>query len=214
MLYVKNTYAMFARYSIAITLLLSASTVPSVGADTDHWHRKNLYDAAARAYYIPYQLWTGARWDGGRQPEPHDVDIRFMKEKSIEGPIRWNHPYLKREFSVYRRLNRGKEQLFAFYPNGIGRVYDNRERRYYDADIKFPAGPGWKVGVPVDFKQRFWRDGESRDNIRTVTIEITDLRFDRDEVLEEMTYRYSVNGRLDHEYSYRPNLGMVRLKEY
>ena len=199
------------KWPAALMFLVSSAALAGPGAV---WHKRNLYDENTQTYFIPYHLWTGMPWDGSKRLEFHKTDSRFMGSKSIEGPAAWKHPFLQRELQVYRRDNKGKVQLFSFFEQGIGRVYDNREGRYFDGDIKFPAGAGWKVGVPVDFKQTFWREGESRLNVRTVTIEILALKFDKQDVLKELRYRYLVNGTPDHEYTYRPNEGMVDLVEF
>ncbi len=176
------------------------------------WYRANLYDVTTQSYYIPYQLWTGAPWDGNKKLEFHAVDKNFMTSKTIQGPTPWMHPHLKREYLVYKRLNRGKAQLFTFYEKGIGRVYDSREQRYFDMDIKFPAGPGWKIGVPVDFEQKFWKGENIKGYTRTVTILILAIKFDDADVMKELTYCYSVNGVPDNEYTYRPNFGMTDVR--
>jgi hypothetical protein len=198
---------------LLLVLALVWSCAATAG-DENVWQRSRLFDEKTGTYFIPYHLWTGMPWDGGTKLEFHKTDSSFMASKSIEGPEAWAHPFLKREFQVYRRDNRGKVQLFSFFPRGIGRVYDSREQRYFDGDIKFPAGPGWKVGVPVDFQQTSWKEGNGKANVRTVTIEILAIDFDRQERLRELRYRYLVNRVPDHEYTYQPNEGMVRLVEF
>jgi len=176
------------------------------GADSA-WSYKNLYDEHSKSFYIPYQLWTGAPWDGSKTLQFHKANSSFMGHKFISGPEPWTHPYLKKEYQVYRRVNDGKYQLFVFLERGIGRVYDNRNQRYFENDIKFPAGFGWKVGTPVDFKEKVWSGGKLIERI--VTVEVTDMKFGEDKILKEMSYRYSVDRVPDQSYTYRPNEGMT-----
>ena len=40
------------------------------------------------------------------------------------------------------------------------------------------------------------------------------MKFDINDVLLRMTYTYSVNGKLDHRYTYAPNKGLISLKKF
>jgi hypothetical protein len=190
---------------IALLFLLLLQS-PATGADSA-WRYKNLYDENTKSFYLPYQLWTGATWDGSKKIQFHKAHSLFMGRKVITGPEKWTHPHLKKEYQVYSRVNDGKVQLFTFLERGIGRVYDNRGQRYFENDIKFPAGPGWKVGTPVDFKEKVWSGSSVSERI--VTIKVAEMKFDEDKTLIEMSYQYSVDHVPDHSYTYRPNEGMV-----
>ncbi len=188
------------------------------------WSKQNVYDPETDTYYIPYHLWTGAYWDGNKNENVilHSADTVFWVngtyETHIKGPEIWRHPYLDKEFKVYRRTksNRDKVQLFVFHENGIGRVYDHRPTRSYDRysdgkEVKFPAGWGWKIGVPQTFSFTIWDNGKKRS--RMTTIEITAIEFDHESVMTALKYNYSVNGILDHKYVYRPRNGMAVARE-
>ena len=188
------------------------------------WSKQNVYDPETDTYYIPYHLWTGAYWDGNKNENVilQSADTVFLvngvSETRINGPETWRHPYLDKEFKVYRRTksNRDKVQLFVFHENGIGRVYDHRPTRSYDRyydgkEVKFPAGWGWKIGVPQTFSFTIWDNGKKRS--MTTTIEITAIEFDHESVMTALKYNYSVNGILDHKYVYSPRKGMVVARE-
>ncbi len=197
------------------------------------WSKQNVYDPETDTYYIPYHLWTGAYWDGNKNENVilHSADTVFwvnvVSETHINGPETWRHPYLDKEFKVYRRSksNSDKVQLFVFHENGIGRVYDHRRSRYYDGkEVKFPAGWGWKIGVPQTFSFTIWDESPPRGwwrkssrpgkkTSRMTTIEITAIEFDHESVMTALKYNYSVNGILDHKYVYRPRNGMAVARE-
>ncbi len=188
------------------------------------WSKQNVYDPETDTYYIPYHLWTGAYWDGNKNENVilQSADTVYIwvngVETHIKGPEIWRHPYLDKEFKVYRRTlsDRDKVQLFVFHENGIGRVYDHRPTRSYDRyydgkEVKFPAGWGWKIGVPQTFSFTIWNNGKKTS--MTTTIEITAIEFDHESVMTALKYNYSVNGILDHKYVYRPRKGMVVARE-
>lgn len=188
------------------------------------WSKQNVYDPETDTYYIPYHLWTGAYWDGNKNENVilQSADTVFLvngvSETRINGPETWRHPYLDKEFKVYRstKSNRDKVQLFVFHENGIGRVYDHRPTRSYDRyydgkEVKFPAGWGWKIGVPQTFSFTIWDNGKKKSMM--TTIEITAIEFDHESVMTALKYNYSVNGILDHKYVYSPRKGMVVARE-
>ena len=58
------------------------------------WHIGNLYDCGTRKMFVPYQLWTGAKWDGRKDgPCMHRADNTFTvndrSETRIWGPKKW-----------------------------------------------------------------------------------------------------------------------------
>ncbi len=47
---------------------------------TSPWNIKNLYDCENRSLFIPYQLWTGADWDGAKDaPCMHTANSLFYR---------------------------------------------------------------------------------------------------------------------------------------
>ena len=120
-------------------------------ASSSPWHVTNLYDCETRALYIPYQLWTGASWDGSAEgPCMHEADSRFevngTSPTRIRGPVAWSNPRTGERHTVWERSkdDGSKAQYFTCHETGIGRVYDSRGPRYYESGrCKFPAGYGW-----------------------------------------------------------------------
>ena len=167
------------------------------------WHIRNLYDCKTREMFLPYQLWTGAKWDGRKDaPCMHVADNTFsVNDRSltrISGPRKWRNPKTDKEEMVWVRekVQGWKEQYFTCHEKGIGRLYDSRRPRYYRIGrCKFPAGHGWKVGV--------------RRECRSTSIEITLVGLDDTGYLTEIEFKYWSRSRLDHIYRYVPNQGMT-----
>ena len=179
--------------------LACASHPPS----SSPWHVKNLYDCKTRELFVPYQLWTGADWDGRKDgPCMHKADNTFsVNDRSltrISGPKKWRNPKMDTEEMVWVRekVQGWKVQYFTCHEKGIGRLYDSRRPRYYrNGRCKFPAGKGWKVGV-------------KRECLST-SLEITHVGLDDKGHLSEIKFKYWSRDRLDHIYRYVPNQGMT-----
>lgn len=167
------------------------------------WHISNLYDCTTRTLFIPYQLWTGASWDGVRDSDcMHRADSEFTvngtSTTTIKGPVDWTHPKLGTQHQIWSRekVNGTKVQYFSCHENGIGRLYDNRRERFYKPGrCKFPAGPGWPI--------------KKRRGCMDTTIEIVNLELTTNNELAALKFKWWVNGRLDHIYRYTPNYGMT-----
>ena len=179
--------------------LACASYPPS----SSPWHVKNLYDCKTRELFVPYQLWTGADWDGRKDgPCMHKVDNSFTvndrSETRIWGPKKWSNLESGEDEIVWVRekLNSDKVQYFTCHEQGIGRVYDSRGPRYwYTGRCKFPAGKGWQIG--------------GIQGCQNTEIEITHVGLDGNGRLSELEFKYFTRGRLDHIYRYVPNQGMT-----
>ena len=171
---------------------------------TSAWHISNILDCSKRTLFIPYQLWTGAKWNGNKQSAcMHKANLTFTvnnKSKTkITGPINWNGK------SVWKRekINGSKIQYFACNKKGIGRVYDSRKpnRSYQSGRCKFPAGFGWFIG-------KVRKCTNTAIKIRKVTLnkknELTGLEFD-------WFYMGSSGGLIhDHTYRYKVGRGMTK----
>ncbi len=185
------------------------------------WSKAHLFDSKTKTYYIPYELWTGAPWNGVKEKKLHAVDrISKSGNKTTKGPRQWTHPYLNNQtFNVYERVNTRtkKVQLFIMRDKGWGRVYDRRPRKnrinYSDGGVKWPAGGGWKPGERFHSCQRRWKEGpKKKQRWRRLSIEIPKggLEWDTNDVLESLVSMYYINGKLNYTYIFMPNRGMVK----
>lgn len=167
------------------------------------WHVGNLYDCKTRKMFVPYQLWTGAEWDGRKDgPCMHKADTTFDVEGGgltrIWGPKKWSNIESGEDELVWVRekITRYKVQYFTCHQDGIGRVYDSRYPKYwYPGRCKFPAGREWKI--------------RSRKDCEGTALEITHVGLDAKGHLEEIEFKYWSRDRLDHIYRYVPKQGMT-----
>ena len=165
------------------------------------WHVTNLYDCKTRKLYVPYQLWSGAKWDGRKGGScMHEADSAFdvngFSRTTIRGPEAWRNPGTGKKYTVWVRakVNGSKVQHFTCHGKGIGRVYDSRGPRYYTPGrCKFPAGHGWKVG--------------KRRSCKTTAIEIINVALDKGGHLTSLVFKWWARGKLDHIYRYEPEYG-------
>ncbi|MCH9675689.1 MAG: hypothetical protein K0U93_29905 [Gammaproteobacteria bacterium] len=168
----------------------------------DPWHVRNLYDCDARSLYVPYQLWTGEKWDGDKgAPCMHTANTRFMvndvSDTTITGPITWTNPVsgIEEAYWSRRKANGSKTQYFTCHDKGIGRVFDSRGARHYATGrCKFPGGAGWTVG-----QVRRCRD---------TSVEIASITLDSQDIVTGVMFNWWTGDRFDHTYYYVPNQGM------
>jgi hypothetical protein len=179
------------------------------GNNSSLWNISSLYDCKTKTIFIPYQLWSGAKWDGNKDSSCiHKADSTFyVNGKSgttIKGPEDWENPKTSEIIKIWKRekLNGSKQQYFTCNKKGIGRVYDSRKGgRYYDnGRCKFPAGYGWEIG-----KQR---------KCNSTAIEIIKIEIDSENNLEGLEFKWWYQNRNgdfvhDHTYRYEPNIGSV-----
>ena len=170
------------------------------------WNIGNLYDCASRELFIPYQLWTGANWDGNKDtPCMHPADTFFIvngrSRTTIKGPKQWENSYTGNTEIVWSRdkTDGSKQQYFVCHEKGIGRVYDRRigrGTRYFETGrCKFPAGHGWKISV--------------RRYCKSTSIEITSISLDEDHNLSDLQFKWWTSSTLDQKYRYVPNRSMT-----
>lgn len=174
------------------------------------WNISHLYDCEDRTIFVPYQLWTGAQWDGNKDaPCMHPADSVFfvngVSGKTIKGPTEWFNPSTGNTETIWERnnLDGKKTQYFVCHERGIGRVYDRRRQeegnsRPNDGRCKFPGGYGWPV-----FERGF---------CTISAIEIIRIALNHDHELSGLEFKWwyqSSSGGyvLDHIYRYVPNVG-------
>lgn len=173
------------------------------------WDIRSLYSCETKKLFVPYQLWTGATWNGNQDSNcMHEADSTFYvngtSETKISGPLEWSNPKTLDTLKVWKRekLKDAKQQYFTCNNKGIGRVYDSRNGgRYFDSGrCKFPAGKGWELG-----KQR---------KCKSTAIEIVKVEIDSSRNLSAIEFKWwyqSRNGEYVHHHTYRyePNIGNV-----
>ena len=173
----------------------------------DVWGKNNLYNCKTRTLFISYQLWTGMAWDGDKKRScMHKADSNFLvdqdSETTIVGPKTWNNykTGIQEQFWLRNKADGTKTQYFTCHEKGIGRVYDSRRPKYYvSGRCKFPAGYGWEIA--------------KRRHCKTTSIQITELAFDLEGVLQHIEFKWWYGNIFDHQYRYVPNYGMTNAWE-
>ena len=185
-----------------------AQICPNPATINTQWHINNLYDCKSRSLFIPYQLWSGAKFNGDKSTAcMHIVDRTFVvndgENVTITGPLKWSNPVSSNIETVWlRRTNNStKVQRFVCHAKGIGRVYDSRRKRYFrPGRCKFPAGFGWRINDPVICDD--------------TKIELTQVNWTQNSELESIEFKWwfrrkSGKWHLDHIYRYAVNAGMT-----
>ena len=190
------------------------------------WHISNLYDCKDKSFFIPYQLWSGAKYDGSKanskyhQVNKQTTTAHYSKsgkvsyaELSITGTTKWTSPKYNQEFNIYTRERDDKIQYFVANDVGIGRVYDDRRNgRYFSGtNIKFPAGYGWNLNDSRSTSYEVIKNGKTK--YRNTTIKIIDMKFNSKNELDTITFEwYPQDNELDHIYTYKANVGLVETR--
>ena len=194
------------------------SQIPST-TSADPWHFNNLYDPETKSFFIPYHLWTGAKWDGVKSTKDcmHSANNTWNytntknrnKFSEVSGPVSFTNKETGKDVETWLvKLDENSEQNYICHEKGIARVYDKRPRFNIDQymngrECKFPAGFGWKIGEKVDC-----------DPVAPRVTRIEGLFFDANFILQNMSFVYinkeGVTTRLlEDYYEYKPELGRV-----
>lgn len=177
--------------------------LPDATQETSPWHIRHLYDCDTGNLFLPYQLWTGAAWNGDKDAScMHEADITNYRNRRLQGPVEWKN--LKTgEIETTWRVSRpsGVVRHFSCNSKGIGRRHDNRKPNYvyWNDRCAFPAGFGWEVG-------------KKRHCLKT-TIEITHIRLDDNHNLDSITYDWWIKDKYDHQFTYQANASRVPTPE-
>ena len=189
---------------------------------TNPWHFSNLYDDASNSFFIPYHLWSGAKWNGKKSAENcmHKVKNTWVfkrgdreRKQRISAPVDFKKAGSSEVLKTFKSENRKNYQHYICHEKGLARIYDQRFEQTGELDsldgkeCKFPAGFGWRVGKTQDCSK----------NSPKAT-KITELIFDKDFILQKMSYTYEKKEgakalRKDDYYEYVPNKGRVLHKK-
>ena len=181
----------------------------------DPWHISNLYNCASQELFIPYQLWTGATWNGDKNANcMHPANSRsllkspsehFAKgEVIIKGPLKWKDDVSGELRDVWQRSRStsNSQKYYVCHPRGIGGIHNvNRPGvKWVRGLCNIPAGFGWKVG-------------QKRTCIKT-TIEIIDIELDTQNRLQNITVKFWFRDKLRYRYLYERNYGTRQIFIY
>ncbi len=181
----------------------------------DSWHISHLYDCLTKELFVPYQLWSGAQWNGDKQAScMHEVsqttsltrlgDDFESGEITIKGPILWEDTHTGEILHVWERSLDTYNSLkyYACHKRGIGIIHNlNKPHVNYIRGLcRAPAGFGWKIG-------------QRRTCIKT-TVEIINVTLDENGNLDSLTTDYWFRDKLSYRYTYQPNKGVVWVKGY
>jgi hypothetical protein len=201
-----------------------AETVGSQSA-SNPYHFINLYEASSDSFFIPYQLWSGAKWDGVKSVEKcmHKANTtwtyfnpRNTKSKGkIISPVKYPHPSSGEVFQTFEWKGRKGSQNYICHAKGLARIYDHRFKKagLLDSPIlngtecKFPAGFGWQIGVSQDCNPEAPKQTT-----------VTELVFDENFNLVKMKYTYTEKEGFsakaaDDYYEYEVGKGRVLYKK-
>jgi hypothetical protein len=143
------------------------------------WDIKSLYNCEAKNLFVPYQLWTGAKWNGDQDSDcMHEADSTFYVNgtsgTTIKGPVEWENPKTLNTLNIWKR-----EKL---------------------DDSKFPAGQGWEIGKKRECKSTA---------IEIVKVEIDSNKSLSAIEFKWWYQSRSGEYVHDHTYRYEPNIGNV-----
>ena len=93
------------------------------GCEKPSWHAEQRSGCNTRALHIPYQLWTGASWDGGKEGLcMHAADSRFnvngTSPTRIKGPLEWANPRTLAVHGLGAEQGRRIEEAVLHLPRG------------------------------------------------------------------------------------------------
>ena len=119
-----------------------AKLIEVVGSQSasNPWHFNNLYDASSDSFFVPYHLWSGAKWDGVKSVEKctHKANTTWKytnaRNKQTKGkiasPVKFTHPSSGKVFQTFEwKSKRGSQNLIC-HAKGMARIYDFRFEKY------------------------------------------------------------------------------------
>ncbi len=184
-------------------------------ASKDPWHISNLYNCVSQELFIPYQLWTGAIWDGDKNANcMHAANSRSLLDSPgkgyakgeviIKGPIQWTDDVSGEIRNVWQRTRStsNTQKYYVCHPRGIGGIHNVKRPwvKWVRGLCHIPAGFGWKIG-------------QKRTCIKT-TIEIIDIVLDEQNRLHNITVKFWFRDTLRYRYTYQRNYGTQQIFNY
>ncbi len=181
----------------------------------DPWHIANLYNCASRELFVPYQLWSGATWEGDKQAScMHSVQRRSVLSQPSDqyaggeviarGPVSWKDPHRGDTLQVWERVypSINSYKYYACHKRGIGIVHNLSKptEKYIRGLCRAPAGFGWKMG-------------KRRTCVKT-TVEIDELVLNENHHLVGLRYKYWFRDKLKFRYTLEPNRGETEIFLY
>ena len=171
-----------------------------VGSNTasNAWHFNNLYDVSSGSFFIPYQLWSGAKWDGIKSVEKcmhkakktwNYINPRNNNRKGrITSPVKFTNLSSGKIFDTFEWKSKKGSQNLICHEKGLARIYDFRFEKagLLDSPIldgtecKFPAGFGWQIGIAQDCNPKAPKQTT-----------VKELIFDENFKLVKMKYTYT-----------------------
>ena len=158
------------------------------------WHLTNLYSKENDTFFIPFHLWSGAKWNGNKNVENcmHEVDSKWsfkrgdrVRKNRLSAPIDFKAPDTGKVVKTFKVENRKNKQHYICHEKGLARIYDGR----FDSagvlneldgkECKFPAGFGWKINESKDCSE-----------LSPKQTKIVEIIFDNNFLLKKMSYTY------------------------
>lgn len=173
--------------------------LPKPSGNTSPWHIRHLYNCQEQRLFIPYQLWTGAQWNGDKYANcMHPADNLNYRKRKLTGPVDWKNLRTGEIERLWHQTRPdGVVKHFKCHDKGIGKRHDSRKPNYvyWDYRCSFPAGFDWQLR-----KQR---------HCLKTTIEITHIELTHDHQLASITYDWWVKDTFVYQYTYQPEVGRV-----
>ena len=195
----------------------------SKNKSSNPWYFTNLYSKENNSFFIPYQLWSGSKWNGNKNIENcmHNVKNKWVfkradreRKNRVLAPVDYKVPDTDKIVKTFKVENKRTTQHYICHEKGLARIYDSRFaeagtlKELKGKECKFPAGFGWKIAVSTDCSKSSPKETK-----------VISLTFDNNYILTKMSYTYEKKegrktSRKNDFYEYEPNKGRVFYKKY
>ena len=207
----------FVRTLIACALVTATlgSARVALAQSGDVWAAATFYENGKPVRrFIPFQLWSGAAWDGTLEIVDYTVARTDQPENNppitIRGPIASEFAPDRQVYERFRE-NRRIGRIYQLYAvnakrDGVAMVYQDRGGAISKRTVtenKFPLG--------------WWHAGESRtyDDLGHTTITIEDIDFEYRGRPHSIKFQWATNLATDNSsrYIFSPGIGLAWSKE-